>query len=371
MACTLLIPTIVDDVHAAAVSVALERMGHRGVRWFCGDVPERSAASFSLGGIAPESLSLQDGGARLDLDEIDVFWNRRLGAPIITADLLDCDKEIAARESERFVRGILSTVSRHAYAVNGHHQARVAEDKFFQLSTARELGFELPPTLISNDPQAVRNFVHSHEAQGAVVKCFSPVSWEGADRIAINFTARIREDVLPRDGLLRLTPAIYQAYVPKAYEVRVTCMGDELVAVALHSQRQDSSRTDWRVVSPQALEVTRIALPVAVAHSCRALLRRLDLRFGCIDFIVTPEGEHVFLEINQMGQFLWIEEAQPELPMLQMFCDFLVSRDPFFRYSRMNHEQHYAEVLEPACERMAADMDTHLRPARNINVYHE
>jgi hypothetical protein len=141
--------------------------------------------------------------------------------------------------------------------------------------------------------------------------------------------------------------------------------------VALQSQRHDGSRTDWRVVAPQALDITRIALPVAVAARCRSFLRRLDLRFGCVDFIVTPDGHYVFLEINQMGQFLWIEEAQPELPLLQMFCDFLVSRDPAFRYARLRHEQHYAEVLEPACERLVADMDTHLRPARNLNVYAE
>ena len=69
-----------------------------------------------------------------------------------------------------------------------------------------------------------------------------------------------------------------------------------------------------------------------MAEWCRALLRRLGLVFGCIDFIVTPEGEYVFLEVNQMGQFLWVELANPEFPLLQAFAEFLVSQDPEFRF---------------------------------------
>ena len=30
---------------------------------------------------------------------------------------------------------------------------------------------------------------------------------------------------------------------------------------------------------------------------------------GAVDFRVTPEGEHVFLEVNPAGQFLFIENA--------------------------------------------------------------
>jgi hypothetical protein len=38
----------------------------------------------------------------------------------------------------------------------------------------------------------------------------------------------------------------------------------------------------------------------------------LGLAFGCIDLIVTPEGEHIFLEVNEMGQFLWVRTSQDQ-----------------------------------------------------------
>ena len=50
----------------------------------------------------------------------------------------------------------------------------------------------------------------------------------------------------------------------------------------------------------------------------------LGLKFGCFDFIVTPDGEYVFLEVNEAGQFLWIEGHCPELKMLSEFCHFIL-----------------------------------------------
>jgi D-alanine-D-alanine ligase-like ATP-grasp enzyme len=39
------------------------------------------------------------------------------------------------------------------------------------------------------------------------------------------------------------------------------------------------------------------------------MVQALGLNFGCIDFIVRPDGRMVFLECNPNGQWLWIEMA--------------------------------------------------------------
>ena len=53
-------------------------------------------------------------------------------------------------------------------------------------------------------------------------------------------------------------------------------------------------------------------------------MRDLGIVFGCFDLIVTPEGEHVFLEVNQMGQWLFIE-MMTGLPMVDIISHFLLS----------------------------------------------
>jgi hypothetical protein len=261
----------------------------------------------------------------------DIYWNRRLSPPVLGRGLPEGDRQFALRESQVLLSGALGLASQHAFAVNDVHLASRAENKVLQLAAARELGFSLPDTLISNDPARIRRFLQRHQRGGAIFKSFRPVTWESQDQLAMLFTARVTEAMLPDDALLRLAPGIFQACVAKACELRITCMGEELIAVRLDSQSTSHGKTDWRVAPLSELAITPTELPVELEQRCRALMRRLGLVFGCIDVIVTPEGEHVFLEINQMGQFLWVEEMCPELPMLQTFCEFLLGCDAGFR----------------------------------------
>lgn len=375
--CRILIATVVGDIHATAVAVALRRMGHQPLLWYTSDLPVRAAASVEFG---PHT----DDGSQVPLIElpfephvdhevrdIDAYWHRRRGEPIVDVPLHASDRAIAERESQRMVNGVMDALSQSVFSVNTLRAARLAEDKIAQLRLAQRLGMTLPQTLISNAPARVRRFVAAHERDGVIVKNFAPICWLSDRGAALNFTARLDGSMLPDDAVLRLTPAIYQAQVAKAYEVRLTCFGAERLAVALHSQHEAAARTDWRGVAPQRLRPERIAIPAHVAAHCDAFLAATDLRFGCFDFIVTPQGEWVFLEVNQMGQFLWIEEAAPELPLLQMFCDLLVARDPAFRFRAHGEPIGFADVIDEAVEMLKADAEMHQRPAVPPLVYAE
>jgi len=365
---SILIPTIADDVHAAAVAHVLTQLGHRAVRWFCADFPQRASIAISAGD-GPALPQATADGRDLGLADIDIFWNRRVGQPVLDAPLHTSDRQYALREAAMLLSGTLELVSQRSFSVNPMHAVARAENKVVQLAIARELGFSVPPTLLSNDPGRIRAFLRAQARDGAIFKTFRPVTWESDDRLAMLYTSRVDEDALPEDALLRLAPAIFQGCVRKACELRVTCMGDELLAARLDSQSTADGRLDWRIAHASDLPVTAVELPAAVQARCRALLRRLGLVFGCIDLIVTPEGEHVFLEINQMGQFLWVEQACPELPMLQTFCDFLLSRDPAFRRVRGAPARFaFADVHATALAMLAAERDAHPAPAHASHV---
>jgi hypothetical protein len=80
---------------------------------------------------------------------------------------------------------------------------------------------------------------------------------------------------------------------------------------------------------------------------CRDLLTRLGLVFGCLDLIVTPDGRYVFLEINQMGQFLFIERWTG-LPLLDTFAELLLQGRPDYRWPPSHGVVHYADVVDRA-----------------------
>ena len=67
-------------------------------------------------------------------------------------------------------------------------------------------------------------------------------------------------------------------------------------------------------------------------------MHRLGIVFGSFDFIVTPDDEYVFLEVNEQGQFLWIEEYNASFHMLDLFVHFLIHRSVGASYDFKNYE---------------------------------
>ena len=49
-------------------------------------------------------------------------------------------------------------------------------------------------------------------------------------------------------------------------------------------------------------------LPAGVRAGLLRLMRRLGLVYGAVDLRRTPTGEHVYLEVNPAGQWLFVEQ---------------------------------------------------------------
>lgn len=68
-------------------------------------------------------------------------------------------------------------------------------------------------------------------------------------------------------------------------------------------------------------------LPSDVAAKLLQLMDYFDLNFGAVDLILTPDGRHVFLEINPAGEFFWFEQS-PGLPICEAIADTLTGKLP-------------------------------------------
>lgn len=341
-----LIPTMVEDAHAQAVARALTKRGHEALLWYGADLPERQSVSLAIDPSGALDFELRGAGVDAHAGEFDVVWLRRPTAPVLPDTMHPGDRQFARREWDRCDAGMWRTITPAAFWVNPYEAAERAKSKSLQLREAQQLGLAIPPTLISNDPERIRAFLRGVAGE-AIYKPFLPTQWHDPEDGSIHqlFTALVTEDDLPDDDMLRLTPGIFQPRVPKSHELRVTCIGHHLFVARLDSQALDATQVDWRpgswVVDTQVGE-----LPAVLADRCRALLDRLGLVFGCIDFIVTPAGEYVFLEINQMGQFLWLEQREPRLTMLDAFCELLIQRRPDFVWQPDRVQVRLADVVD-------------------------
>jgi len=188
-----------------------------------------------------------------------------------------------------------------------------------QHQAAATVGMPMPETLYTNSPREVRAFVRRKGGQ-VVYKPFMATAWGDATQRWMPYTALLHDETLIADNL-RLTPGIFQELVPKSHEVRITMMGRRGFSAAIYSQETSTGRLDWRRAGSE-LRLEPIEAPQVVEERCVALLEELGLVFGCFDFVVTPDGHYLFLEVNEAGQFLFVERTCG-LPLLDAFSSFL------------------------------------------------
>lgn len=324
------------DIHAAAVLWALGRLGVTARLWASSDFPAECLLSLRLGADGVPAPKSRAGSASETFADIRTVWNRRTGRALFAPELDPRDLPHARLESSLFLRGFLDRLCPSAMWVNRPDIQRRDSDKAFQLAHAAAVGMTIPPTLISNDPEEIRAFFH--EQGGRIVhKSFGSRYWSKGDgRQAVGYTAPLRPEHLELDAPLAAAPAIYQAEVAKRDELRVTAMGATCFAAAIDSQADSEGRTDWRVAGAD-VNFRPVEIPDELRDLCLAYMERVGMLFGCFDFVRTPDGETVFLEVNQAGQFLWLEVLGKGFPMLAAFCRFLASADPGFRWDGDDH----------------------------------
>jgi glutathione synthase/RimK-type ligase-like ATP-grasp enzyme len=361
----ILIASLPSDIHAYAVAEALRLKGADPIVWCVADFPTLSGESISLSG---QSCSIRIDGPswRSQGESFRTVWHRRiLSAPDFQA-LHPGDRAFASQQCDVFRRGMLDLLCPEAFWVNPVASSQLASRKIFQHRSATRAGLAAPDTLFSNDPEEIRRFIRSKGGRVAF-KTLTPASWhDDEDRYWAPYTVRLTEEDLVPDLLLRQTPAIFQELAEKDFEARVTVMGRTVFAAKIRSQETSKGRLDWRLAYDE-LKMEPVEAPAEVMAKCFDLMERLGIVFGCFDFIVTPHGEWVFLEVNEMGQFLFIE-TYTGMPLLDAFSDFLLAARADFSWEAREPAIRFRDVHESVRQGMIENIHHHVN-AENRGYY--
>ncbi len=174
-----------------------------------------------------------------------------------------------------------------------------------QLLAAERVGLETPPTIVSNDANTIVAFLR----QFGETAIYKNLSWYYGGKNRALYTNRIAVDtILLHAANVAAAPGIFQPYIEKKYELRVTIVGTTIFAARIDSQACEETKTDWRR-DPGIVLHEAVTLPREIAESLLEFHRSQGLVYGAYDLIVTPDGRHVFLEVNSVGQWLWLEET--------------------------------------------------------------
>ena len=313
------------DAHADRVEELLADRAVRFVRLNTADFPGEIAAAINFGRDG-EDINLRIGDDFLRSDDIHSVWYRRPEPPKVSAGMSPQNIAFSKNESSNLMSGLWLLLQDKLW-VNPYEAGRAAEAKPYQLAMARGVGFTIPATLMTNDPSSALEFVAALKGP-AIYKAFTCYDRSTRDGpvFGIYTTLVTENDIASRTDSIRRAPCIFQEYVEKRLEIRATVVGTDVFAAEIHSQNSERSRVDWRRYDLANTPYVTHSLPLKVVERIVELMSRLKLRFGCIDLVLTPDGDYVFLEVNPSGQWYWVE-LLTGLPITDRLVGLLTAGD--------------------------------------------
>ena len=165
--------------------------------------------------------------------------------------------------------------------------------KPYQALLLKECGFEVPDTLVTNDPAEARAFFDEHSGD-VICKSLSGIR---------SIVRRVSHEHLSRLPLLRYGPAQFQRYIP-GDNVRVHVVGEQVFATRVHS---DAVNYRYARLEGGNCELAEEALTPEIAKTCIRTSRRLELDFAGVDLKITPEGMVFCFEVNPSPGFAFYE----------------------------------------------------------------
>ncbi len=317
----ILIVTDVLDAHADWLIALIREFGDEPVRLNSSDVSAHTVMRLALRerDWAGE-LEILPSGRTIRMDEVVSVWWRKPNTFGMTAGLPDEQREFAIEESDHAIRGMLSALD--CYWVSHPDDIHRAGYKIEQLRRAARLGFEVPRTIVTTDPQAVKDF-HAECGGQVVYKVLTDPYLSARTHQHDKYVPTTLLTSLDTVDSVRAVPCQFQEYIHKRSEYRVTVIGEELFTAEILSQEHPETMVDFRRFDvPVAYREAR--LPAEIEDRCLRLTKSYGLNFGAIDIVHTPDDRYVFLEINPNGQFLFVQQRVPRLRMAEAMAACLM-----------------------------------------------
>jgi glutathione synthase/RimK-type ligase-like ATP-grasp enzyme len=244
---------------------------------------------FDFGSAANRGTAGQVDG--VDLTSVTAVYLRpHASDAVIEAQGWD-QQSIEAANVRRFTEGFLAWTEVAPVLVINRLSAQAPNtSKPGQLALIARHGFDVPPTIVTTDPDAARRFLKTHPR--AITKSVSGLR---------SIVQRLDDIGISRLSDVRYCPTQFQAYVPGT-DYRIHVVGNQVFATMIHSD-EDDYRYD------QAAQRCQVAIPDVLADRCRGLAQQLGLVVACIDLRRTPDGRWICFEVNPSPGFVYFDDG--------------------------------------------------------------
>jgi glutathione synthase/RimK-type ligase-like ATP-grasp enzyme len=299
----LFIITNSQDVTASFLISVLEKSKIPFVRLDTDQILQRIAIAYSEG-----KPSIKIDGRRYKAEDVSHIWYRR--PEKIKDGCFDDSPEsrYALAEWTEFIECFFAHVPKAKW-VNHPAFNTLASRKLEQLTTAITLGFKVPDTLATQEPDELRSFFNKHQGK-IIVKPLSTghIERTDAENDSLVYTNRVDKTQLKNLDDLAICPTLFQQFIQKQFDVRITMVDSDVHAVTLQAtEKSGEQRCDIRRNNMSDVRYNKISLPENIEIKIRNLVSHYRLRFAAIDMAITTTGEWYFFEVNPNGQWAWLD----------------------------------------------------------------
>lgn len=243
----------------------------------------------------------------IDMESVKTVWNRKTFVQLMLEEQnKGYEFNIWKNEWNKTLLGIYYFLSEKRW-LNYYRANHKAENKYLQMSIAKKVGFNLPKFILANNKNDILEFISSNNK--VVIKLMNQDFYE-IDKgkfkgFYVNTISKADFDDFNEN---EENPIFLQEYIDKKYEVRYTVVGNEHFVCKIDSQRSEIAKTDWRRYDLSNTPHYEVSPPTIIVDQVNQLMKKLNLSYGALDFIVDENDQWWFLEINPSGQYLWIED---------------------------------------------------------------
>ena len=226
------------------------------------------------------------------LDEINSVWYRRGNINFKRLLYKNISINLSMNETQYWLRNYVINNLESKKHINKQSNSDV--NKLLVLEKAKEVGLDVPDYFLATNDDNV-------QFEKTIIK-------------TINGNAMIDDIEKNADGIMYTAIVckkeeedffitFFQEKIEKDYEIRSFYLNGDFFSMAIFSQNDEKTKTDFRKYNHEKPNRTvRFNLPKAVEEKAHNLMQKLDLNSVSIDFMKSGD-KFYFLEINPVGQF--------------------------------------------------------------------
>jgi glutathione synthase/RimK-type ligase-like ATP-grasp enzyme len=265
------------------------------------------------------SYKISLSGSELLLDNIDLVLRRDLSIGDHNFSTNNFHQKYTVQQWNSFLNSMFQKLS--CPWINTLDSTNRSDDRFTVLQFAKQTGFKIPDTMISNDGGELRRFYHEHNGQviSKVLNHHNIVS--NGNRYSI-FSHYVTKEDLSLLTDLEPSPFMFQEMIHHTREVRITTVGSELFATELDLTDKKMPVYDIHRIGVDNIRKYAISIPDDYKEKCIHLIDSLGLSYGTIDLVQGIDDEYYFLEVNSVGDWYWIEKCTQQ-PITQAIVDMI------------------------------------------------